>query len=332
MRRKHWFGLIIAVLFALTFLPVAVYAVPDLDPDKACTLDVTFRNDEKAFADVNVQIYQVARTNADGSFDTVGVFNVLPIDIEGLVMSDIEAAVETLESYIGLNAIDPYCTGTSNNEGRIVIDDLNPGLYLVSAGNFFCEGYEYTVESVLVFMPSYDSDSGEWIYETYMVPKFEGEPQSPDDDTVERKVLKIWDDDGKESERPASVRVYLLCDGEIRETVLLSEGNNWRYTWSGLDADHDWTVAEDVPYGYTVSVIQEGITFVITNTRENPPPSYPPESPTPSVPVPTTPPPTSPPELPQTGLLWWPVPVFAVLGMILFLIGYICSRRTNGEE
>ncbi len=49
---------------------------------------------------------------------------------------------------------------------------------------------------------------------------------------------------------------------------------------------------------------------------------------------PTTPPPTDPPGLPQTGQLNWPVPVLAVLGMTLFVLGWalrISSGRNRHE-
>ena len=43
---------------------------------------------------------------------------------------------------------------------------------------------------------------------------------------------------------------------------------------------------------------------------------------------PPTPPP---PELPQTGQLWWPVPVLAVLGIVCVLFGWMLRRRDSGK-
>lgn len=64
-----------------------------------------------------------------------------------------------------------------------------------------------------------------------------------------------------------------------------------------------------------------------TNDQPSPSPDVPSSSPTPS-PTPNIPnvPGTS--ELPQTGQLWWPVPVLASLGTALILIGWI--QRKNG--
>jgi len=50
---------------------------------------------------------------------------------------------------------------------------------------------------------------------------------------------------------------------------------------------------------------------------------------------PTEPEPTEPkePELPQTGQLWWPVPVMPVAGLTLFALGwYLCFGKKSGHE
>ena len=124
-------------------------------------------------------ISRVAELNTDGSFDAVGEFERLPIDLEELVMTDMESAVETLGIYIGLNDIAPLCTGATDEEGKIEFNALEPGLYLVCGEDFVFDGYTYSVDPVLLFTPSYDNSTGEWIYETVMAPKFEGEPEIP---------------------------------------------------------------------------------------------------------------------------------------------------------
>ena len=50
-------------------------------------------------------------------------------------------------------------------------------------------------------------------------------------------------------------------------------------------------------------------------------------------PPPTEPPPPPPPELPQTGQLNWPVPVMAVTGALLIIVGWIlCAGRKRCEH
>ena len=121
-----------------------------------------------------------------------------------------------------------------------------------------------------------------------------------------------------------------------------------RYLWTGLDADDTWRVVEEtVPEGYTVSISREGITFVVTNTYrpdvpDTPEPPDQPDKPTPpDTPNqpdrpdrPGTPGTTTPgePTIPQTGALWWPVPVLAAGGMLLFLLGWARSQRRRRED
>ena len=73
-----------------------------------------------------------------------------------------------------------------------------------------------------------------------------------------------------------------------------------------------WTVTETAVGGCTVSIRQEGVTFVVTNSR------------TPSTPAqPSTP---AGPSLPQTGTVWWPVGLLAVCGAALVLAGLRCGK------
>ena len=104
---------------------------------------------------------------------------------------------------------------------------------------------------------------------------------------------------------------------------MLNAANNWRYIWENLDDRSTWTLVEEKVDGYTVSITREGVTFVVTNT-------YVPETP-------NTPPPTEPgkpdqPSLPQTGQLWWPVPLLLVGGLLLVVIGLIRRRGIADEQ
>lgn len=80
-------------------------------------------------------------------------------------------------------------------------------------------------------------------------------------------VHTVWDDNGY-PERPDSVTVHLLRDGEICEDVVLNEENQWTYTWDDLDDRYQWSVEEEVPAGYDASYKTEDNTVFITNHRE----------------------------------------------------------------
>ena len=109
-------------------------------------------------------------------------------------------------------------------------------------------------------LPDSNDTGAQWLYDVTAAPKYARRSNggSSGGDTVSRKVLKIWNDEGREDERPEQVSIQLLCNGEVYDTVTLSEANHWQYIWNHLDGNSPWTVVEwDVP-GYTVSVVQEG--------------------------------------------------------------------------
>ena len=137
-------------------------------------------------------------------------------------------------------------------------------------------------------------------------------PGNPDGDTVTRTVLKRWNDAGYEQKRPDSVSVTLLKDGAVYDAKTLTRTDGWQNTWRDLPrynpdgSEIVWTVTESPVPGYTASVQQSGSTFILTNTLDRQ-------------------------KLPQTGLLWWPVPVLAAAGLLLLIFGAL-SKRKNGHE
>ncbi|CEI83160.1 Collagen adhesin precursor [Oceanobacillus oncorhynchi] len=91
-------------------------------------------------------------------------------------------------------------------------------------------------------------------------------------------VNKFWNDkNDQDGQRPDSIRVQLLADGEaLGNEVLITAADNWSYTWSGLDANRDggepidYTVKEvDVTAGYESDINDENHGAIsITNSYE----------------------------------------------------------------
>ena len=79
-------------------------------------------------------------------------------------------------------------------------------------------------------------------------------------------VKKVWklDDGGTAAD---SVTIALCQNGIDYDTVVLSEANNWTYTWNSLDNQYVWTVKEvNVPEGFEVSIDKVAdSSFTITN-------------------------------------------------------------------
>ncbi len=276
-----------------------------------------------------------------------------PFASDGIVVPDegddegYKALAQTLASYAARDNVPPLATLDTDANGQVRFDNIAEGLYLVTGDSAVLGELTVIPLPTLVSIP-YVTPSGDVSTDAVCEPKVE--VRTPVPETVERRALKIWEDDGNEADRPESVTVQLLRDGEIYEEVTLNSENNWRVSWENLDAAYTWQVTEkDVPEGYTVQIEQQGITFTMTNTKESPPPTTVPSEPSTTTPTeppttvpgepPTTVPPTVPPTqptdppkptLPQTGMLWWPVPVLILSGAAALFIGVYLLRRKKG--
>ncbi len=98
---------------------------------------------------------------------------------------------------------------------------------------------------------------------------------------AECSVIKVWaDNDNAAGKRPESVSVQLMSGtAAVGSPVTLSEANGWSHTWTDLEEDVEYYVAEvNVPEGYTSVVTGSGESYTVINTyTELPPP--PPEDP-----------------------------------------------------
>lgn len=340
MKRK-WNGRVGALLVCLAALCALLQASASARGliDTGETASLTIRYDWEG---VSFRLYRVAEVSPYGEYTLTGDFKDYPVSLEQSSQAGWRALAATLEAYAVWDSLTPLDQGTTDSRGRLTFAPLAAGLYLVTGERHSDGSYSYTPEPFLVSLPGLDGED-EWLWNVTASPKYDRDPE-PDDGTIRRKVLKVWNDGGDRSERPSEIVVQLLRDGVVWDVVRLSERNNWSCEWRDLAPGHVWLVVElEVPEGYTVTIDREGITFVITNTRtpevpDTPPPEGPgpdgPDEPTlPDQPgTPVTPGQPSKPILPQTGMLWWPAPLLACAGMGLVLAGWLLRRRGEKDE
>ena len=188
----------------------------------------------------------------------------------------------TLLGYLLQDKVAPDGEAQTDEKGTVKFSSLAHGLYLVAGERHILGGKYYTPTPVLLTVP--DHSSGE-TQVTAKVKYDSGQPEPK----LDRHVLKTWNDAGHKEERPKSVTVRLLCDGEVYDTVTLTAEGSWRYDWTNLDGGKRWMVVEEVNANYTVVVEQKGITFQITNTWQDDPPG--PDDPPPTIDIPDDPPP-----------------------------------------
>ena len=277
---------------------------------------IVFQNDNEPISGVPFRLYQVALETENRTYQLTEAFAESQISLDDFEQEDMADLIAALSDYVAEHeGIPVYMESKTNSDGEASFENLPKGLYLLLGDEVTVDNIVYLPLPSVFFVPSSDLD-GNTVYDITVMPKYERH------ELTERRVVKIWKDDGHTDMRPQEITVQLLCDGEVYDEQVLNESNNWSYTWSGLESEHDWQIAEvDVPKGYESSVTLDGVTFTVTNTyktEETPSPS---PEPTPSQ--------TPGPDLPETGMLWWPVPVFAALGVILCVVGCLVYKEKD---
>lgn len=240
-------------------------------------------------SNMQVSLYRVADVN----YNLVDAFSRYSVDLK----QDVQGAANALENRILMDGIEADACVTSDSVGNASFTGLESGIYLVVGKEVFQDGVFYMPQVSLVSL------SGDLSVNL----KYE-----MSDKPSRIHVLKVWKRDNKKS-RPKSIEVCLLrSDGIVVDKVKLNSDNQWSTTWDNLSTLYTYRVMEtSVPSGYKESCTREKDTIVLTNTG-----NY-----------------TDKVEkkdevLPNSGQLWWPVPVLLFVGLVLFGLG----RYLKNEE
>lgn len=321
-RFKRIAAALFSVLAVFLLLPFQTLAAGSIDLNRDVSLAISYQDGNTPLVGAVYDIFLVATVDEYGELTTAKDFAQFNVNIRGENDEAWRTLASTLEGYVLRDAVPPTDSGKTNDKGLVSFPTgekhLIPGLYLVLGQRHTQDGFYYDASPFIVMLPGLDKEANAWVYDVSANAKFNSTEIPPEFSTVTRKVLKVWNDNGYEKERPQEVIVQLLRDGKAYDTVTLCADNNWRYTWDELDGCYQWTVVEKELGGYTVEVTQEGVTFVVTNTYNRDTPAGPEEP--------------SNPTLPQTGLLWWPVPLLFVAGLLFIVIGLLRRRGTNDER
>lgn len=294
-----------ALLLACTALPMPAVARDLVDLDRMCSLIIQVPSDVRT----ELSLYRVADVSRSGDeYALSGDFASYPVEVPKGDDADWDSFAQTLAGLAGRDALKPTAVmDVSGSRARAT--NLSVGLYLGVMKGSSNASARYEFQPFIVQLPTLGQDQGQdvWVYDGVAT-----SPKHSDTALDTIHAVKVWKDGGaaekESSSRPQSISVDLLCDGVVAKSATLSEQNSWRATFGGLEPGHSWTVAEsEVPTGYTVSVDRRGATFVVTNSAQDGSDQ------------------SLGNKLPQTSMLWWPVPVLLLLGAVLLVSGY--ARR-----
>lgn len=298
---------LLLVLLLLLMLPVKADAVMGPDLSREVSLELSFLWEEQPLSGAAVSLYQVCSMDSHGNLtplETISDFDWLP-DIREEKEPLRQETAEALERYLLSHPeIPPTDMAVTQERGTAAFPsgsrELSHGLYLVRSIHHSQDHKVYSTSPFFVQLPGREGLLWDYSVEARAKPE-----QS--EEQISLRVIKIWEDKYWENRRPAQIRVHLYCDEALYDTVTLPRNGKWAYQWAGLDAAHSWTVKEEPLTDYTTKLERSGNTFYITNTYAAS------ASQTPG--------------LPQTGQLWWPVPVLLAAGLLLLVLGKVRKKR-----
>lgn len=359
MKRTGKNSLIRIVAFAVALLiSVSLYsnmsfaaAYATIDTSRTGSLTVTHVSvDDELMEGVTSHLYLIATIDEEGQYtitdDFKGFFedqdffnNGYDYDAwKSCVMYDPQTDSDDLLSYVRDRNIQEVTSGVSDAKGKTYYTDLKLGVYYVLSDKVEKDGFTHMFVNFVYPVPILEMEKDSAQFVVNYAPS-----ASPKKAKVENKVmthchiLKRWNDSGYENNRPSSITFDIYCDGEFMERVTLSPENNWYYEWEN-EGIHSYKVKEvSAGAGYTgdLQIFQDGTHFqvVCTNTYNPPetPPGNPPEEPETPPGIPDLPEVLGAirdlPEvlgarrLPQTGQLWWPLPLLVIAGVLLIVKG-----------
>ena len=307
MMRKR----IMAALLALLCLCLAgqALAMEPINLKKDCKIVLHAVYGELPIPGATFRAYRVADVSEMASYKLTEDFAATGISVNSL--TTVEAMTEASETFAALVESDSptqIAMAVTDNTGTVTFAGLTPGLYIILGEECQLGNYIYSFLPSMIPVPHID-ENDVWQYESDSLVKI-----SRRDVEMDLEIYKVWEDGNNTKYRPKEIKINVLCDGEVAYRLTLNEENGWHATLTGLSVVHEWTVQEpNVPTYYEVEYDdkKEGQILIVNKL---------------------TPPSTTPPNIPQTGMIWWPVLLLAGVGLILFLSGWVMHHQWKKEQ
>lgn len=310
--------MLIIVLIYISQLSLSTLAV-SVEAKGSITLSTFSKESRVPISGAAFRLYRFASAQTDGEGIVFGYTE--DFSSNGMDMGDFSDSYLPvhLAAYAESLSLE-FAEKSTDETGSLSFVNLTVGAYLVVPVSI---ADEYLIPApFIVCVPMKDETQNKWIYNVDASPKIEIDYDVTDEKTY-ISVQKLWE--GTDT-LPESITVALVKDGVVADTVELSAENNWYHKWEKLDVKHSWNVIEvNVPEGFKVSYEASQMTVIITNTAEEDETTVPEET---TLPDETT----TGEELIDTGQLNWPVPTFAIAGLLIFSAGWILLNFDKKDE
>ena len=277
------------LMLILAALPLTAMA-QQWDPDQTGSISVALASQDGAQPMEGAEL-SVFRVATVGGDEKGNLFYAYTDEFSGCGAGlDDPDLVKKLEAFVSGKNLSAKKIVT-DAQGKGTCEDLDLGLYFVKQTGDV-EGFA-PCTSFLVTVPV-KTDNG-FRYDVDASPKTEAAK------LVDITIKKVWNTD-KSTAIPKNVTVQLLRGDAVVETAILSKDNDWQITYSDLPESDAYSIKEvNVPKGFTATYGKKGYTFTVTNTAS----------------------------LAQTGQLIWPIPVLAMAGLFLLLVGFAILRKSE---
>ena len=309
MIKKIFKNLFSIIICSFLIMSSNIFAANFSEEKNDLSITIEYENHGKKIKDVTFNIYYIAQMsdNLEFTWDEQFAFLDSILELNDLTTDDWKKISNTLSTYIDLYQLLPYDTNQTDTTGRAEFKDLKQGLYLIVGSKHVTNERMYSIMPSLVTLPNLDENRN-WNGQIVIYPKYEDIGQ-----VTSFEVIKQWVDSHNSSNRPEYIEIELLQDGTVIDVQKLSVENNWRYRWTNLETGFEYKVVEkELPAGYKVEINKiDKDSVVITNEYPNLPP---------------------PPGLEDTGVMWWPVPILFITGLLFVIIGFILARKENEYE
>ena len=154
-------------------LNVSAATLPDTNQPCSVSIEMEYRG-----APINgwpITIYPVANLQASGTFDLTEGFSGLHVDFKQIASAEGNLSLaNNLLLYTRIHQI-AGISEITGEDGKILFEDIIPGLYLVVPDSMLEYGYD-DIAPYLIMLPE-KGENGTWIYNVVARPKTEAIPE-----------------------------------------------------------------------------------------------------------------------------------------------------------